>query len=140
LYDNGIYKEVITSRDALLKNPGLVNNDAVVSMLSAIIPGISSPEELVTASSAIELRSLELKLRVMDSGALSRTLPSTGLVPTKSAWAAAGIAPPMKPVENRKSEARTAITWVTASGYLCKVKEESPRTLDKPKVRGQTSF
>ncbi len=36
LYDNGLYAEKITSRDALLINPGLVNSDPIVSMLSAI--------------------------------------------------------------------------------------------------------
>jgi len=36
LYDNGLYSEKIKSRNALLINPGLVNSDPVVSLLSAI--------------------------------------------------------------------------------------------------------
>ncbi len=36
LYDNGMYPEVIKERNILLKNPGLVNKDAVIAFLSAI--------------------------------------------------------------------------------------------------------
>jgi hypothetical protein len=36
LYDNGLLKDVITSRDALLKNPGLVASDGRVAVLSAL--------------------------------------------------------------------------------------------------------
>ena len=36
LYENNIYPEVITAKDTLLYNPGLVSKDAVVAFLSAI--------------------------------------------------------------------------------------------------------
>ena len=82
LYDNNILPDIITSRDTLLKNPALVNKNAIVSFLSAIWFWMTPQDAKPSAHDVILGKVTNVSKSTHDRGLPQRN--DGGIVPTEA--------------------------------------------------------